>query len=74
MTHSAPPDHPWRTTPFNGMTTHISGTSLSAQACYAAGTLEILQCWFDGKSIRNEYVVVDGGTLAGTGAQSYRLN
>ena len=40
---------------------------------YAAGTLEILQCWFDGKPIRNEYLIVDGGTLAGTGAQSYRL-
>ena len=44
-----------------------------AQARYAAGTLEILQCWFDGKPIRNEYLIVDGGTLAGTGAQSYRL-
>ena len=35
----APADHPWRTMPFNGMTPHISGTSLSAQARYAAGTL-----------------------------------
>ncbi|QRR18379.1 6-phosphogluconate dehydrogenase [Burkholderia sp. MS389] len=69
----APADHPWRTMPFNGMTPHISGTSLSAQARYAAGTLEILQCWFDGRPIRNEYLIVDGGTLAGTGAQSYRL-
>ncbi|MBJ9591285.1 NAD-dependent formate dehydrogenase [Burkholderia seminalis] len=69
----APADHPWRAMPFNGMTPHISGTSLSAQARYAAGTLEILQCWFDGKPIRNEYLIVDGGTLAGTGAQSYRL-
>jgi formate dehydrogenase len=38
----APQDHPWRTMPHNGMTPHISGTSLSAQARYAAGTLEIL--------------------------------
>ena len=68
----APADHPWRTMPFNGMTPHISGTSLSRRR-YAAGTLEILQCWFDGKPIRNEYLIVDGGTLAGTGAQSYRL-
>ena len=37
----APPGHPWRTMPFNGMTPHVSGTSLSAQARYAAGTLEI---------------------------------
>ena len=28
----APPDHPWRTMPHEGMTPHVSGTSLSAQA------------------------------------------
>src|ERR1700745_3432409 len=28
----APADHPWRTMPFHGMTPHISGSSLSAQA------------------------------------------
>ena len=33
-------DHPWRTMPNNGMTPHVSGTSLSAQARYAAGTSE----------------------------------
>jgi formate dehydrogenase len=33
-----PPDHPWRTMPHHGMTPHTSGTSLSAQARYAAGT------------------------------------
>ena len=44
----APPDHPWRTMPHHGMTPHISGSSLSAQARYAAGTREILECWFDG--------------------------
>ena len=44
----APKDHPWRTMPHHGMTPHISGTSLSAQARYAAGTREILECWFDG--------------------------
>lgn len=38
----APADHPWRTMPFNAMTPHISGTSLSGQARYAAGTREIL--------------------------------
>jgi len=70
---AAPADHPWRTMPYNGMTPHISGTSLSAQARYAAGTLEILQDWFDGKPIRDEYLIVDGGALAGTGKQSYRL-
>lgn len=69
----APADHPWRTMPFNGMTPHISGTSLSAQARYAAGTLEILQCYFDGTPIRPEYLIVEGGGLAGTGAKSYEL-
>ncbi len=66
-------DHPWRTMPFNGMTPHMSGTSLSAQARYAAGTLEILESYFGGTPIREEYLIVDGGRLAGTGAKSYKL-
>lgn len=69
----APADHPWRTMPWNGMTPHISGTSLSAQARYAAGTLEILESYFDGTPIRDEYLIVDSGVLAGTGAKSYKL-
>jgi formate dehydrogenase len=67
----APKDHPWRSMPHHGMTPHISGTSLSAQARYAAGTREILECWFEGRPIRDEYLIVDGGKLAGTGAHSY---
>jgi formate dehydrogenase len=67
----APKDHPWRTMPHHGMTPHISGTSLSAQARYAAGTREILECWLEGRPIRNEYLIVDKGKLAGTGAHSY---
>ena len=67
----APQDHPWRTMPHHGMTPHISGTSLSAQARYAAGTREILECWFDGRPIREEYLIVSGGKLAGAGAHSY---
>jgi len=31
----APRDHPWRTMPFEAMTPHTSGSSLSAQARYA---------------------------------------
>jgi formate dehydrogenase len=69
----APPDHPWRMMPHHGMTPHTSGTSLSAQARYAAGTREILECWFDGRPIREEYLIVDGGRLAGTGAHSYSV-
>jgi len=57
--------------PHHGMTPHISGTSLSAQARYAAGTREILECYFAGKPIRDEYLIVQGGQLAGAGAHSY---
>jgi formate dehydrogenase len=67
----APNDHPWRTMPHHGMTPHISGSSLSAQARYAAGTREILECWFDGQPIREEYLIVDSGRLAGAGAHAY---
>ncbi len=67
----APADHPWRTMPHHGMTPHISGTSLTAQARYAAGTREILECYFEGRPIRDEYLIVQGGKLAGVGAHSY---
>ena len=67
----APQDHPWRTMPWHGMTPHTSGTSLSAQARYAAGTREILECHFEGKPIREEYLIVEAGKLAGAGAHSY---
>jgi formate dehydrogenase len=67
----APQDHPWRTMPHHGMTPHTSGTSLSAQARYAAGVREILECWFDGRPIREEYLIVAGGRLAGAGAHAY---
>lgn len=67
----APPDHPWRSMPHHGMTPHISGSSLSAQARYAAGTREILECYFGGTPVRDEYLIVDGGALAGAGAHSY---
>ena len=67
----APKGHPWRTMPHHGMTPHTSGSTLSAQARYAAGSREILECWFDGRPIRDEYLIVDGGKLAGTGAHSY---
>lgn len=67
----APIDHPWRTMPHHGMTPHTSGTSLSAQTRYAAGTREILECYFEGRPIRNEYLIVDKGKLAGAGAHAY---
>lgn len=67
----APREHPWRTMAHHGMTPHISGTSLSAQTRYAAGTREILECFFEGRPIRDEYLIVQGGHLAGAGAHSY---
>ncbi|MGH2381790.1 MAG: NAD-dependent formate dehydrogenase, partial [Candidatus Limnocylindria bacterium] len=69
----APSDHPWRSMPHHGMTPHISGSSLSAQARYAAGTREILECWFDGRPIRDEYLIAHGGRLAGAGAHAYSV-
>jgi formate dehydrogenase len=69
----APANHPWRTMRHNGMTPHISGTSLSAQTRYAAGTREILECWFEDRPIRDEYLITEGGQLAGTGAHSYSV-
>ena len=67
----APNDHIWRTMPNQGMTPHTSGTSLSAQARYAAGVREILECLFDGKPQRTEYTIISEGELAGTGKHSY---
>jgi len=69
----APEDHPWRSMPHHGMTPHISGSSLSAQTRYAAGTREILECFFGERPIREEYLIVDGGALAGAGAHSYSV-
>lgn len=67
----APKDHPWRSMPFHGMTPHTSGTTLSAQTRYAAGVQEILECHLEDKPIRDEYLIVQGGKLAGVGAHSY---
>lgn len=57
--------------PHQAMTPHTSGTTLSAQARYAAGVREILECFFDGKPIRDEYLIAQNGKLAGVGAHSY---
>jgi formate dehydrogenase len=59
--------------PHHDMTPHTSGTSLSAQAHYEAGTREVLEYWFEGRPIRNEYLIVDHGRLAGAGAHSYSV-
>ncbi len=49
----APKDHPWRTMPHHGMTPPYFRQLLVGQTRYAAGTREILECYFDGKPIRN---------------------
>jgi len=67
----APNDHPWRSMPWHAMTPHTSGTTLTAQAKYAAGVQEILECFLESKPIRNEYLIAQGGKLAGVGAHSY---
>lgn len=64
-------DHPWRTMPHHGMTPHIAGASLSAQTRYASGVREILECYFGNLPIRDEYLIVQDGKLAGAGAHSY---
>lgn len=69
----APSDHPWRTMPHEAMTPHMSGTTLSAQARYAAGAREILEDFLEDKPIRPEYLIAQGGNLAGTGAKSYTV-
>merc|ERR550539_1540271 len=66
-----PQDHPWRTMPHQAMTPHTSGTTLSAQARYAAGVREILENMFAGRPQRMEYQIVTDGKLAGMGAHSY---
>ncbi len=64
-------NHTWRNMPHHAMTPHTSGTTLSAQARYAAGVREILECWFQNKPIRDEYLIVQNGHLAGVGSHSY---
>jgi formate dehydrogenase len=66
-----PVDHPWRTMKWHGMTPHTSGTTLSAQTRYADGVREILENYFEGKELRDEYQIVTNGQLAGVGARSY---
>ena len=69
----APKDHPWRTMPNEGMTPHTSGSTLSAQARYSAGTREILECFYSERPIREGYLIAQGGRLAGVGAHSYSV-
>jgi len=65
----APSDHPWRTmkNPLgggNGMVPHYSGTTLDAQARYAAGAKDILERWLNGKEQVLANLIVTGGDYA----------
>ncbi|GAK63170.1 NAD-dependent formate dehydrogenase [Moesziomyces antarcticus] len=48
----------------NAMTPHISGTSIDAQARYAAGVKEILTNYFSGKPQTPANIIVEGGDYA----------
>merc|ERR1712072_48672 len=65
----APQNHPWRqmTNPIgggNGMTPHVSGTSLDAQSRYASGVKEILDNFFNNKEQNPANLIVQGGSYA----------
>mmetsp|Transcript_58506 Transcript_58506/g.132493 ORF Transcript_58506/g.132493 Transcript_58506/m.132493 type:complete len:449 (-) Transcript_58506:154-1500(-) len=68
-----PKEHPWRSMSWHAMTPHTSGTTLPAQARYAAGVQEILECYFEGRvdQILSEYLIAKDGKLAGAGAYAY---
>jgi formate dehydrogenase len=61
----APEDHPWRTMPRHALTPHMSGTTLEAQARYAAGVREALQAFIDGAEIAKDNVIVKDGEIVG---------
>jgi formate dehydrogenase len=58
----------------SGTAAHVAGATLSAQARYAAGTREVLECWFDGLPIRGEYLILDHGQPTVVGARSYGID
>ncbi|KAL6069455.1 formate dehydrogenase (NAD+) [Balamuthia mandrillaris] len=66
----APPNHPWRRMPRHALTPHYSGTTLDAQARYAAGVKDILTNFFQGKPLRPEDIIIQGGRLV---SPSYHL-
>ena len=74
------PSHPPLTPPLTPTTTtphtpppphHPTPPLFIRQARYAAGVREILENYFEGKELRNEYQIVTNGNLAGVGAHSY---
>jgi formate dehydrogenase len=69
----APEDHPWRTMRRHALTPHVSGTTLEAQARYAAGSRDAIRRWIDGEDQLKENVIVqDGEIVGGAYAAAYR--
>lgn len=65
----APKDHPWRSMRNpngggNGMTMHISGTSLDAQKRYADGTKEIIKRFYAGEQQEPANLIVENGEVS----------
>ena len=52
----------------------IVGSTLSAQARYAAGVREVRECWFDDcASTLSDYLIVDHGRLTALGVRSFGI-
>jgi formate dehydrogenase len=59
--------------PASGIPERAAGSTLSAQARYAAGTREVLESWFSGEPIRAEYLIIDRGRPTRIGSRSYGI-
>ena len=62
----APESHPWRTMPHSGMTPQMSSATLSTQARCAGAVRKILECYLDDKKLPEDFVIAQGGKLAGS--------
>lgn len=59
----APSDHIWRHMKNHALTPHVSGTTLQAQKRYSDGIKHCLECFFTGKQIKSDYLIVDHGKV-----------
>ncbi len=59
----APSNHIWRHMKNHALTPHVSGTTLEAQKRYSEGIKNCLDCFFKGKQIKSEYLIVDHGNV-----------
>ncbi len=50
---------------------HFGHLACRRRRAMPRATREILECFFEGRPIRDEYLIVEGGALAGAGAHSY---